>query len=108
MRDFYSLVQEESEKAPQFATKIKIKLVSIKWRFPNRFLGNAEFTVLRDKLIFVPKKQIRDSIRLRFSYPTISCSELLRLTREAEIEEGGTDSGSKRKSLQQLWWIQIK
>ena len=41
MRDFYALVQEESEKVHQFATKIEIKLASIKWRFPNRFLGNT-------------------------------------------------------------------
>ena len=56
MRDFYVLVQEDSQKAPQFATKIEIKLTSIKWRFPNRFLGNAEFTVLRDRLFFGLKK----------------------------------------------------
>ena len=47
---------EESEKVPQFATKIEIKLASMKWRFPNRFLGNAEFTVLRDRLFFGLKK----------------------------------------------------
>ena len=69
-RDFYALVQEESEKVPQFATKIEIKLASIKWRLPNRFLGNAEFTVLRDRLFFGLKKQIKDSIRFRFSDPT--------------------------------------
>ena len=51
MRDFYALVQEEPEKVPQFATKIDIKLASIKWGFP-RFLGNAEFTVLRNRLFF--------------------------------------------------------
>ena len=98
MRDFYALVQEESEKIPQFATKIEIELASIKWRFPNRFLGNAEFTVLGDRLFFGLKKQIRDSIRFRFSDPTISYSELLRFAREAEVDTGGTDSGSKRKS----------
>ena len=98
MRDFYALVQEESEKVPQFATKIEIKLASIKWRFPNSFLSIAEFTVLRDMLFFGLKK-IRDSIRFRFSDPTISCSELLRLAREAEVEKGGSDSGSKRKSF---------
>ena len=92
------MVQEESKQFPQFATKIEIKLASIKWRFPNRFLCNAEFTVLRDRLFFGLKKQIRDSIRFRFSDPTISYSELLRLAREAEVEERGTDSGSKRKS----------
>ena len=98
MRDFYALVQEESGKVPQFATKIEIKLASLKWILPNRFLGNAEFTGLRDRLFFGIKKQIRDSIRFRFSDPTISYSELLRLAREAEVEERGTDSGSKRKS----------
>ena len=51
-----------------------------------------------DRLFFGLKKQIRDSIRFRFSDPTISYSELLRLAREAEVEGGGTDSGSKRKS----------
>ena len=45
--------------------------------------------------LFGLKKQIRDSIR--FSDPTIYYSELLRLAREAEVEEGGIDSGSKRK-----------
>ena len=30
LRDFYALVQEKSEKVPQFATKIEIKLASIK------------------------------------------------------------------------------
>ena len=83
MRDVYAFTQEESEKVPQFATKIEIKLASIKCRFPNRFLGNAEFTVLRDRLFFGLKKQIRVSIRFRFSGPTIFYSELLRLTREA-------------------------
>ena len=98
MRDFNALVQEESEKVPQFATKIEIKLASIKWRFPNWFLSYAEFTVLRDKLFFGLKKQIRDSIRFRFRDPTISYSELLRLARKEEVDEGGTDSGSKRES----------
>ena len=56
MRDFYALVQEESEKFLQFATKIEIKLASIKWRFPNRFLGNTEFTVLWDRLFFGSQK----------------------------------------------------
>ena len=54
--------------------------------------------MLKDRLFFGLKKQIRDSIRFRFSYPTISYSELLRLAREAEVEKGVTDSGSKRKS----------
>ena len=54
--------------------------------------------MLRDRLFFGPKKQIRDSIRFRFSDPTISYSELLRLAREAQVEEGGNDSASKRKS----------
>ena len=33
MRDYYTLVQEENE-VPHYATKIEIKLTSIKWRFP--------------------------------------------------------------------------
>ena len=53
--------------------------------------------MLRDRHIFDLKNQIRDSIRLRFSDPTISYSELLRLAREAEVEEGDTGSESKRK-----------
>ena len=54
--------------------------------------------MLRDRLFFGLKKQIRDSIRFRFNDATISYSELLRFAREAEVDKGGTDSGSKRKS----------
>ena len=49
-------------KVPQFATKTEIKLASLEWRFPSRFLGNTEYTVLRDRLFFGLKKQIRDFI----------------------------------------------
>ena len=119
MRDFYALVQEESEKVPQFATKIEIKLASVKWRLPNRFLGNAEFTVLRDRLFFGLKKQIRDSIRFRFSDPIISYSELLKACQGSRGGRRGAlilgQRGNlvlqielKPKFLQQLWWIQIK
>ena len=52
---------------------------------------------MRGRLFFGLKKLIRDSNRFRFSDPTISYSELLRLAREAQVE-GGSDSGSKRKS----------
>ena len=62
------------------------------------FLGNVEFTVLRYRFFFGLKMQIRDSIRFGFSDPTISYSEHSRLAKEADVEEGDTDSRSKRKS----------
>ena len=53
MRDFLCLGTGRVRKVSQCATKIEIKLASIKWRFPNRFLGNAKFTVLRDRFSLV-------------------------------------------------------
>ena len=98
MRDYYTLVQEENEKVPQFATKIEIKLSSIKWRFPQRFVGNIESNALRDRLFFGLKKEIRNSIRLAYNGPNISYSELLRFARETEEEERGAGYGSKAKT----------
>ena len=46
----------------------------------------------------VSKSRSATPIRFRFSDPTLSYSEFLRFAREAEVDEGGTDSGSKRKS----------
>ena len=65
IKDYYTLVQKESEKVPQIATMIEIKLSSIKWRFPQRFVGNIKSNALRDRLFFSLKKEIRDSIRFR-------------------------------------------
>ena len=56
-REYYTLVQEENEKVPQFATKIEIKLSSNKWRFPQRFVGNIESNALRDRLFLWPQKR---------------------------------------------------
>ena len=98
MRDYYTLVQEENEKVPHFASKIGMKLSYIRWRFSQRFVGNIKSNVLRDKFIFGLKKGIRDSIRLRYNDPNIPYCELLSFARETEVEEGGTDSSSKVKT----------
>ena len=56
MRGYYILVQERNEKVPQFATKIEIKLSSIKWSFPQRLVGNVKSNALRDSVSFGLKK----------------------------------------------------
>ena len=79
MSDFYTLVQEENQKIPQFATKIEIKLSSIKWRFPQRYVANVKSNALGDKLFFGLKKEIGHLIRFRYHDPNIPYSELLAL-----------------------------
>ena len=98
MRDYCTLVKEENKKVPQLATKIQMKMSCIKWRFPQRFVGNIESNALWDRLFFGLKKEIRDSIRFRYNDPDISYSDLLRFARETEVEERGAGSGSKGKT----------
>ena len=98
MRNYYTLVQEENEKFPQFATKIEIKLSSIKWRFPQRFVGNIKPNALRDRLFFGLKNEIRDSITFRYNDPNIFYSDLLWFARETEVEQRGASSCSKGKT----------
>ena len=82
------MVQEKNEKVPQLATKIEIKLSSMRWGFSQKFVSS------------VKSNTFRDSIRFQYNDPNISHSELLRFARETELEEGGAGFGSKGKMIQ--------
>ena len=95
MSDLYTFTQQEDETVPQFATKIETKLSSIKWKFPGNVTTEVESRILRDRLFFGIKKDIRDSIRYRFSDPYVSYSDLLRFARESEVEHQAMNSPSE-------------
>ena len=101
MSDLYTFTQQDEETVPQFATKIETKLSSIKWKFPGNVTVDVESRILRDRLFFGIKKDIRDSIRYRFSDPSVTYSDLLRYARESEVEnqtlKSSCDSNKEKK-----------
>ena len=100
MSSLYTFTQQSEEKVPQFATKIETKLSSIKWKFPGRITSDMETKILRDRLFFGIKKDIRDSIRYRYSDGRVTYAELLKYARESEDEnqdENSSPESSKDK-----------
>ena len=93
MTNLYTFTQDTEESVPQFATKIETLLSSIKWKFPGQISPDVETKILRDRLFYGIRKEIRDSIRFRFSDPSISYSQLLQFARESELESQFSTSG---------------
>ena len=102
MSNLYTLTQESEESVPQFATKVETKLSSIKCKFPGRLTKEIEMKTLRDRLFFGIKKDIRDSIRYRFSDPSVTYPELLKFARETELESESVFSDPNKLKKEKL------
>lgn len=87
MQGFYNLSQGPREKVQQFATKMESTLNQIQVQFPDRMGPNEKEVKLKERLFHGMKKNVRDTIRFRYSDPSTTYTQLLVHARAAEDEE---------------------
>ena len=87
MRDFYRADQREEESIPSFAIRMEGLLSQIRDKFPEKFTTSEEQKLLKDRLFYGCRKNIRDSVKYCFSDPQVDYMQFLEECRKVEDED---------------------
>ena len=97
-QEFYQCNQDKNEKVTQFAGRLEQRFQLLRDANPERF----DDSELRGRFFYGIHQTLRDSIRFLFERPSCSYVQLLKATREAELESQEGNCVILKKELVEL------
>ena len=99
-KDFYQLRQERNEKVQIFSIRLRDMLTKLSIRFPDRVPKEDHDKILKDRLFYGIKSELRNSIRHLYDNESVTFSQLLVKAHRNEEEETTSRVVSKNMMVQ--------